>query len=158
MTGDEPAPRLPQLNTKSEGSAMNIERWTDRRPYRLATWALVLATVTLWWPLSWERDPNPPGTHLHVDFGVLKPLRATWQSSADGFWFAFSDVRGVALVLTAVLTAATLIAARETSHRYGKTRQAGFHEDTDPATGGRGGPAPPAGRPDTDHRWPEVKS
>jgi hypothetical protein len=99
---------------------MNIEQWADRRLYRLATWAFALAAVALWLPMSGERDPNRPGTHLHLDFGVLKPLRATWQSSADGFWFAFSDVRIAELVLSAVLTVAALIAARETYRRYGK--------------------------------------
>jgi hypothetical protein len=103
------------------GSVMNIEQWADRRLLRLGTWAFLIAAAVLWLPLSWVQDPNQPGTCFHLDFGVLKPIRATWQSSADGFWFAFSDVRIAALVLSAVLTAAALIAAHETYRRYGMT-------------------------------------
>jgi hypothetical protein len=98
---------------------MNNRRRTDRRLHLLAAAAFVLAAVALWLPLSWERDLNRPGTQFHLDFGVLKPLRATWQSSAEGFWFAFSDVRTVALGLSIVLTVAALIAARQSYRRYG---------------------------------------
>ena len=122
---NEPAFHVHPLDTTSEGNVMGIEQWDGRRLYRLATWSFVIAAVALWLPLSWGKAPNRPGTHLSVDFGVLKPLRATWQSSADGFWFAFSDVRGVALVLTIVLTAAALIAARETARREGGPRTDG---------------------------------
>ena len=100
---------------------MNIEQWADRRFCRLAAYVFAIAAVALWFPLSWEKDPNRPGNLFHLDFGVLKPLRATWQSSADGFWFAFSDLRIVALMLSTVLTVAALIAARESYRRYGKT-------------------------------------
>ena len=99
---------------------MNTEQWADWRLYRLAAWVFVIAAVALWLPLSWEKDPNRPGTHFHLDFGVLKPLGATWQSSADGFWFAFSDLRIAALLLSAVLTVAALIAARESYRRSDK--------------------------------------
>jgi hypothetical protein len=81
-------------------------------------WAFAIAAVALWIPLSWQADPNQPGAHvLHVDFGALKPFRATWQSSAAGFWFGFSEVRMWALALSAVLTTAAVIAARESYRR-----------------------------------------
>ena len=100
---------------------MNIEKWAGRRFYRLAAWIFIAAGVALWLPMSWEEDLNRPGTHIYLDFGMLKPLRATWQSSANGFWFAFSNVRIVALAMSAVLTVAAVIAARESYQRYGKT-------------------------------------
>jgi hypothetical protein len=104
---------------------MNCNWRTDRRLHLVAATAFVLAAVALWVPLSWGPDPNRPGTHFHLDFGVLKPLRATWESSAEGFWFAFSDVRVVALGLSAVLTAAAVIAARQNYRRYGNAAHAG---------------------------------
>lgn len=100
---------------------MNIEKWGGPRFYRLAAWVFVIAGVALWVPLSWEKDLNRPGTQIHLDFGVLKPLRATWQSSADGFWLAFSNVQIAALLLSTVLSVAAFIAARESYCRYGKT-------------------------------------
>lgn len=97
-----------------------MNNWrADRRLHLLAAAAFALAAVVLWLPLSWERAPNLPGAPSHLDFGVLKPLRATWQSSAEGFWFAFTDVRIVALALSVVLTVAAIRAARESYRRYG---------------------------------------
>lgn len=93
---------------------MKHEQRTYRRFYLLATWAFALATVALWFPVSWESAANGPGTVIHVDFGVLRPVRATWNASADGFWLAFSDLRVGAWVLSLVLTAAAILAARQT--------------------------------------------
>jgi hypothetical protein len=94
---------------------MTIDRQSYRRLCVAAVWAFAVAAVALWVPLTWQTDPNQAGMHvLHVDFGALKPFRATWQSSANGFWLDISDVRAVALALSAVLTAAAVIAARTT--------------------------------------------
>ena len=96
---------------------MNIDQRMHRRFHFFAAWAFVIAALALWVPISWEADRMQPGTLIHVDLGVLKPLRVTWHSSADGFWFGFSEVRGVAFALSAVLTAAVVVAAREMFRR-----------------------------------------
>lgn len=97
------------------------KRRTYRRFYILATWAFALATVALWFPLTWETIPGAPGTKINVDFGVLQPVRATWDSSPNGFWLAFTDLRLGAWVLSVVLTAAAILAARQT---YRQARRA----------------------------------
>ncbi len=97
---------------------MNIDQHTYRRLCLVATWAFIVAAIALWVPWSWQTDPTQQGKYiLHLTFGVLEPLRATWQSSADGFWLGFSGVRLVALLLSAVLTVAAVMAARETYRR-----------------------------------------
>jgi hypothetical protein len=93
---------------------MQINPRTYRRLRQVAAWAFVVAAVSLWAPLSWQTDPHQPGKYvLHLGIGVLEPLRATWQSSADGFWFGFSEVRIVPLLLSEILTLAAILAARE---------------------------------------------
>jgi hypothetical protein len=100
---------------------MTIDRQGYQRLGIAAMWAFAIAAVALWVPLTWQTDPNQVGVHvLHVDFGALKPFRATWQSSANGFWLDVSDIRAVALALSAVLTAAAVIAAR-TTYRWSHT-------------------------------------
>ena len=90
--------------------------FSDQRLLRLsqfAKWLFIIAVIALWVPLSWQANPNTPGTHVDMEFGAIKPLQATWESSADGFWFGFSDLRVGAFLLSVVLTAAAIIAARE---------------------------------------------
>jgi hypothetical protein len=96
---------------------MTIDKRTYRRLLRLTAWAFLIAAGALWIPLSWQSRLDRPGTHIDLDFGAMKPLRATWQSSADGFWFAFSGLRGGEFLLSAVLTAGAAIAAREMDRR-----------------------------------------
>jgi len=94
----------------------------DQRSYRLhqfARWLFVIAAAALWIPFSWRANPNKPGTHVDVELGVLKPLQATWESSPNGFWLSFSDLRVGAFLLSVVLTAAAVIAASE---MYRKSR------------------------------------
>ena len=98
---------------------MTTDPTTRWRFYRLAMWAFAAAILALWLPLSWQSNPNAQGRHVDVDFGVLAPLRATWESSPNGFWFVFTDLRWGAFALSAVLTVAALIAARE---MYRKSR------------------------------------
>lgn len=78
-----------------------------------ARWLFIIAVMALWVPLSWQANPNSPGTHVDVGFGAIKPLQATWESSSNGFWFGFSDLRAGAFLLSVILTAAAIIAARE---------------------------------------------
>jgi hypothetical protein len=97
---------------------MHIDQTTYRQLWNMAKWAFVIGIAALWLPLSWQTLPNQSGTHtVHLDLGVLQPLRATWQSSAAGFWFGFSEVRFLALALTTVFTVAALTAVRESTRR-----------------------------------------
>jgi len=97
---------------------MNLDPKTRRLFFSLATLALVISIVALWVPTSWQSLANQQGENVgnnasitHIDFGVLKPLRLTWESSPNGFWLGFTAVRAFPMFLTITLTAAAAMVA-----------------------------------------------
>jgi hypothetical protein len=94
--------------------------------YGVATAALVIAVAALWVPTSWQAG-GPSGNWVggqasvtHVEFGVLKPLQLTWESSPAGFWFGLTAVRAFLLFLSVTFTVTAVMAARQT---YRRSRQ-----------------------------------
>jgi hypothetical protein len=100
---------------------MNLNQNQRRLLYSLATAALLIAIAALWVPTSWQTLANQQGEWVgeqaavtQIDFGVLKPLRLTWESSPNGFWLGFAAVRMFPLFLSVTLTVAAAVVARQT--------------------------------------------
>jgi hypothetical protein len=97
---------------------MNLDPKIRRLFLSFATAALVIAIVALWVPTSWQSLANQKGEHAghnamltHIELGVLRPLRLSWESSPSGYWLGFTAVRVFPLFLTVTLTAAAAIVA-----------------------------------------------
>lgn len=105
-----PAPALPVA-----AAAEPDNRWLM---YGSATLALLVAVVSLWFPLSWQITADQPGAFVgegarvvHIEIGVLRPLRLTWESSAQGYWLSVTAVRAFPLFLSVTFTLSAAIAA-----------------------------------------------
>ena len=108
---------------------MNLDPNKRRLVYGFATTALLIAIAALWLPSSWQVRVNPqgewvgaPASVTHIGLGVLKPLRLTWESSPNGFWFSFSAIRAAPLFLSVTLTGAAVIVARRTYRLWNRTK------------------------------------
>jgi hypothetical protein len=97
---------------------MNLAPNRQRLVYELATLVLLIAIAALWVPTSWQAAGNRHGEWVgaqasvtHVGLGALKPLRLTWESSANGFWLSLTGIRLFPLSLSVTLTVAAAIVA-----------------------------------------------
>lgn len=113
---------------------MNLEPNKQRLAYGVATIALVIAIAALWLPTSWQAAADPQGKWVapqesvtHIRLGVLKPLRLTWESGPNGFWFAFSAIQVFPLFLSVTLTVAAAIVAWRTYRRASITSGGSGH-------------------------------
>jgi hypothetical protein len=100
---------------------MVLHRKARRLLYAVAPFALLIAVVALWVPTSWQAGPQKQGEWVgkgaavtHVYLGALRPLRLTWESSANGFWLGCTAVRTFPLFLSVTLTVAAVLVAWQT--------------------------------------------